>query len=235
MQVEASNSVNSINKTQTTNSNIENSSEVLFSSLLSKNVSPTDISYDEYKKLTTEDIENLFPRKDMPQENTKALSLHSKVNASDDETLNQVLFEKELESNGNEAQNSANFLINSALDWPKTISKLHNIFEMQSKYMQENNIENVDDIPSSVMYNIEAKAEKEASEEKITPEELFKSFNNLKLTFENKENNSWKEEVFSIFDDIQKEYEKRVSERDAILNSYTSNNKANPLENIKSA
>ncbi|MGB5917682.1 hypothetical protein [Arcobacter sp.] len=225
MQVEASNSVNSINKTQTTNSNIENSSEVLFSSLLSKNVSPTDISYDEYKKLTTEDIENLFPRKDMPQENTKALSLHSRVNASDDETLNQVLFEKELESNGNTMDSfSIDLLIES-----KKVGKELNILLMENEYRKENNMGDKEEIPLEVKNNIEAKAEKNPTNGKITPEELFEYFDNFKIIQKDSE------EVFSMFDDIQKEYEKRVSERDAILNSYTSNNKANPLENIKSA
>ncbi|PLY11270.1 MAG: hypothetical protein C0626_01490 [Arcobacter sp.] len=237
MQVEASNNVNSTNKTQTSNSNVENSSESLFSSLLAKDVSPKDISYDEYKNLTAEDINRLYPKEDMPNENAKALSLFTKANTSEDEILNQVLFDFELKHNDEQIDYNSKSIDEKA-EW-----HVSSFFDFTVKSW-----DNIKDIrlvdPETGELLGESEPKPWAYEKKITAEYLFSTYNTGREYFNDKreyfeesldkERFLVMEKRFVIQDSIQREYEKRVSERDGILNSYTSNNKANPLNNIKS-
>lgn len=72
--------------------------ESLSNKLEIQKINPKDISYDEYKNLTREDINNLYPEDTMQEQNNEAISLHIKANMTNDEVMNKVLFDKELES-----------------------------------------------------------------------------------------------------------------------------------------
>jgi len=54
----------------------------------------SDYTYDEYKKLSAKDINEIFPWDKMPHENEKARKLQLLATLSPDETLNQVLFDQ---------------------------------------------------------------------------------------------------------------------------------------------
>jgi len=98
-----------VTSTQTTNTTQETSKvaskqqgeqtqTTLFKTLQEKETSPRDITYEEYKKLTREEIDTLYPKDTKKEQNDEATSLHIKVHMTDDETMNRVLFDKELEA-----------------------------------------------------------------------------------------------------------------------------------------
>jgi len=76
----------------------QNNISELFDKLQKENTNPRDISYEDYKKLTRKEINELYPKDTMKDKNNEATSLHIKANMTDDEALNKVLFKKELES-----------------------------------------------------------------------------------------------------------------------------------------
>ena len=76
----------------------EKGDSTLFDELQKTKTNPKDITYEEYKKLTREDIDKLYPKDTKKEQNDEATSLHIKVHMTDDETMNRVLFDKELEA-----------------------------------------------------------------------------------------------------------------------------------------
>ena len=135
MQVQT-NYTSSISTTNSTQEKANNSLS-LFENLLKKEVLPKDISYSEYKNLTEDDIERLFPKDSMPKENAKAIALHTKANYSEDEILNQVLFDKELEFSDSEVDT----YVSRSLDFfTKTWHLLSEPPRIEEKYLDLSNI-----------------------------------------------------------------------------------------------
>lgn len=66
-----------------------------FKSLLAQNA-PNELSFSEYKTFSNQDIDRLYPINLMPEANKQAKSLLVKVNMTNDENLNKILFDKEL-------------------------------------------------------------------------------------------------------------------------------------------
>ncbi len=94
----ATSNVTTTTSTQKTEKNKSSENSELFNKLLNNETNPKDISYEEYKNLSRDEINTLYPRDTMEKENNEAVSLHIKTHMTDDEVLNKVLFEKELES-----------------------------------------------------------------------------------------------------------------------------------------
>jgi len=78
------------------NNNRKNKEKPSFIKLYKKKRKPREITYDEYKELTKDDINILYPKDSMIEFNNEAVSLYIKVKITSDEILNKVLFEKEL-------------------------------------------------------------------------------------------------------------------------------------------
>ena len=173
MQVETTNSVIATNQVSNENS-IQKSSLNLFDSLLSKNTPAKNITYDEYKNLSVEDLEKLFPKQSMPEENEKALSLHTKAQASEDEILNQVLFDKELEFYGSDAQQYVSSFVDSSV---KFWDALKEPLEIKPEHLGLANIP-VSNEPVSAEYLKQVELDRQkslelAKENKLTAEALF--------------------------------------------------------------
>ncbi|MDY0328084.1 MAG: hypothetical protein RBR07_07545 [Arcobacteraceae bacterium] len=101
---------------------------------------PADITYDEYKTFTKDNIEQLYPKDTMPKENEKANSLLIMVIGTDDEILNKVLFDKEIQSYNSEfAKKTSQMMKEIAVSKnEKTISaeELFQVFEYNKQDAQ---------------------------------------------------------------------------------------------------
>ena len=100
---------------------------------------PRNITYNEYKNLTREDIDILYPKDTMIKQNNEATSLYIKAHITDDEVLNKVLFEKELESfESSDALylESLNKVVNTIFDAWSSITYLGIQFEAIAKHLE---------------------------------------------------------------------------------------------------
>lgn len=79
----------------------ENSQTSVFELLQGELRDPKEIRYSEYKELTQDQVEALYPKETNMEQNSIAQSLYIKVHFSDDEILNRVMFDKELEAMNN--------------------------------------------------------------------------------------------------------------------------------------
>lgn len=243
MQIEATNYNTTIQEAQAQKSEVEKSLS-LFDSLLSNATKPTDITYDEYKKLSVEDIANLYPKESMPDEYDKAISLHTKAHASEDEILNQVLFDKELEFNGSEAQNFVSGMIDRSVNhWDMLKNFGIEPLKIDFEFLKQKGFIFPEPEKPSAEYLKQVQADYQkhlarSKEDKLTAEALFDFFahgkmdyNQNKEYYKNSESTFRKhgQEILAIYDSIQSEYEKRVSEQKSALNNYTKNNKPNAL------
>lgn len=220
--------------------NVNSTKETSFS-INTENKKAVEITYEEYKKLSIEDIEELYPKESMPKENAKAMTLHTKANYSDDEILNQVLFDKELEFNDGVAHSYVSDFFNSLYRfWPSFKEPL----EVNDKHADLIKLPvNTQPISKEDLKLIEAdkkKWEEWRKEDKIPADFLFSVFEHNEMDFiQNQEyyKNSKHpfrvhgKEILAIYDSIKVEYEKRTSEANAALNSYTKNTKPNILNN----
>ncbi len=207
----------------------QNPNSTLFKSLLNNQSLPSEITYDQYKNLTTEDINNLYPKDTMKEENEKAMALHKKVNISDDEILNQVLFERELDVQDYEVGQRALGMIDFlSKTWDLATS--FESYELTDKYMSENNIP----FSREKFAEIQQKMEKTIvydENKKMTAEELFEIFDNNKLGYEayiefynytpdSEEYQNYQEQI-AYRESIKATYQQKVDENKALLASYT--------------
>lgn len=207
----------------------QNSNSTLFKSLLNQQSLPTEITYEQYKNLTEEDINNLYPKDTMKEENEKAMALHKKVNISDDEILNQVLFERELDVQDYEVGQRALGMIDFlSKTWDLATS--FESYELTDKYMSENNIP----FSREKFAEIQQKMEKTIvydENKKMTAEELFEIFDNNKLGYEayiefynytpdSEEYQNYQEQI-AYRESIKATYQQKVDENKALLASYT--------------
>ena len=239
MQVQSTTHHTTVQEAQAQTSDVSKSSS-LFDSLLSNATKPTDITYNEYKNLSVEDIANLYTKESMSDEYDKAIALHTSAHFSDDEILNQVLFDKELDSYGSEVQNFVSRKIESLGRFWDLLKEPLEISEKTTELM--NIPKNTEPIDKETLAQIAADKKRWDNwrkEDKPPADFLFNVFANNRMDFEqnreyykNSESTFRKhgQEILAIYDSIQSEYEKRVSEQKSALNNYTKNNKPNALQ-----
>jgi hypothetical protein len=201
----------------------------------------SDYTYDDYKKLSAKDINEIFPWDKMPNENEKAQKLQLIATLSPDETLNQVLFDqaKNADFNDISTRNFFNRTLESAQfekallsfnpyetsdeEFLKTLSekdklaftKDNNRLNKLPHYM-ESLYKNIDGIVDAKTY--------------FDTYEMGKNyFNDYRKDLSEYSQKYWPGE-FALFDKVKSEYEKRVSLNDTMLNQFTKNSKNNPLE-----
>jgi len=229
--------VNTIQKTEES-TNINQTANTTFDILTLENKDPKEITYDEYKELTSEDIEQLFPKESMPEENEKAMALHRKVNISDDNILNQVLFDKELSSDDSKAVRSTLGMIDF-LDEHWALATSFESFEKANKYMEDNDIPFSKEVFFKIQQKMESTINYEDDDSKMTAEELFEIFDNNKLGYEDlidfhnytpndKEYQDFQEQI-QYRESIKNAYEQKLNEQNATLDAYTRNNKKNTV------
>jgi len=230
MQIESTtNTTAYVNTTQTEKvqqSTTENKTvNTTFDIVTLENKSPIEITYSEYKKLDKEDIEQLFPKESMLKENEKAMALYTKVNLSDDEILNQVLFEKELEAKDSEvAKNTLGMIESFALNW-EVMNTYYEVVDYSSEYK---NIDKNYEPPIKGKF---------FDSDQMTAKNLFEIFNNNKLGYEaniefynyspdSEEYQSYQEQI-AYRESIKIAYEQKQNEQNATLDAYTRNTKQN--------
>ncbi len=208
----------------------QNPNSTLFKSLLNNQSLPSEITYDQYKNLTTEDINNLYPQDTMKEENEKALALHTKANASDDEILNQVLFEEELNADDSETTKKTLHMIDFLTKHWAMLTSFES-YKKTDQYMTEHNIPFSIEKFSQIQQKIENTTTYSKEENIMTAEGLFNIFQNNKLGYEAQiefNNYTPQDEEYQNYQDniayresIIAKYQQKVDENKALLASYT--------------
>jgi|GEM_PF-3651711 len=208
----------------------QNPNSTLFKSLLNNQSLPSEITYDQYKNLTTEDINNLYPQDTMKEENEKALALHTKANASDDEILNQVLFEEELNADDSETTKRTLHMIDFLTKHWAMLTSFES-YKKTDQYMTEHNIPFSIEKFSQIQQKIENTTAYSKEENTMTTEGLFNIFQNNKLGYEAQiefNNYTPQDEEYQNYQDniayresIIAKYQQKVDENKALLASYT--------------
>ena len=201
-----------------------------------------DYSYDEYKKLSAKEINEIFPWDKMPNENEKAHKLQLIATLSPDETLNQVLFDQAKNADFNDistrnffdrtlasaefekAMLSFNQYETSDEEFLKTLSqkdKLALAKDTNNKVAKTVNY--TDSLAKEIDGIVDAKTYFDSYE---MSKNYFKDYGKDLSEYSQK----YLPNEFALFDKVKSEYEKRVSQNDTMLNQLTYNTKPNPLE-----
>ena len=220
----ASNQINSSNKfaTQlesTSNDNTTNTQNVLASLSTdyssNSNIKPTDISFDDYKKLTYDALETIF--KGDSEKIGTASELLGTAKLTNDDILNKIYFDKKSESINNNTSD-------------KYFQTLGMIAIMNFK-IDENNDAFLPNDPTSLANIGQSNKNTTTSQESLftIKNKLFSDFDKFKDYYENSKDN-WTSnvdmnEIFKNMDEIKTLYTQKVEENNAILNSYTKNNR----------
>ena len=201
-----------------------------------------DYTYDEYKKLSAKEINEIFPWDKMPHENEKAHKLQLIATLSPDETLNQVLFDQAKNADFNDistrnffdrtlasaefekAMLSFNQYETSDEEFLKTLSqkdKLALAKDTNNKVAKTVNY--TDSLAKEIDGIVDAKTYFDSYE---MSKNYFKDYGKDLSEYSQK----YLPNEFALFDKVKSEYEKRVSQNDTMLNQLTYNTKPNPLE-----
>jgi len=243
MEVTSTTTANSTQSTTNVNStkvDNETTKSLLFENLQDKQTDPKDITYEEYKELTRADIDKLYPKDTKKEQNDEATSLHIKANMTDDETMNRVLFDKELEALDSidaEYLKSATGVFNAAFEaWTSVsycttpsstgVSHVH-VASMVQVLGEDDSFHNIV-FDGNMMY--EAKNSIKFSED-FSASQVMDTLGMIGTQYKMAANeNQYEEETdfykgvkaFEIYqNDIKNEYSKRTQNNDMILYTYT--------------
>ena len=230
--MQVSNTNTSYKMQETNSTNLSNTTSSQFDISLYTDKNPKDITFDEYQKLTDEDIEKLYGKN--TEKSREAYKLQGTAKFTDDETLNKVLFEKTLNDTDNDFRKFTMFAILSAnaQDMQMEINRtfdpdnLENVLtpkQLEDPFYQEMLSRKDGYIPPKPTYedHIDVK----------DGDQLINYFRNFKEHFDeiyDKPNVTLyfdKEKLFQTIDDIVKSYDNKVNENNEILEAYTKNNK----------
>lgn len=202
----------------------------------------SDYTYDEYKKLSAKEINEIFPWDKMPNENEKAHKLQLIATLSPDETLNQVLFDQAKNADFNdistrnffdrtlatkrleEAMLSFNQYETSDEEFLKTLSQKDKLaLAKDSNNKVAKTVNYTDSLAKEIDGIVDAKTYFDSYE---MSKNYFKDYGKDLSEYSQK----YLPNEFALFDKVKSEYEKRVSQNDTMLNQLTYNTKPNPLE-----
>lgn len=201
-----------------------------------------DYTYDEYKKLSAKEINEIFPWDKMPNENEKAHKLQLIATLSPDETLNQVLFDQAKNADFNDistrnffdrtlesaefekAMLSFNPYETSDEEFLKTLSQKDKlVLAKDSNNKVAKTVNYTDSLAKEIDGIVDAKTYFDSYE---MSKNYFKDYGKDLSEYSQK---YWPGE-FALYDKVKSEYERRVSQNDTMLNQLTKNTKPNPLE-----
>ncbi|MDY0321086.1 MAG: hypothetical protein RBR23_05055 [Arcobacteraceae bacterium] len=214
---------------------------------------PKEISYDEYKTFTKDNVEQLYPKDTMPKENEKANSLLIKATGTDDEILNKVLFDKEIKSDDSEFTRNTSQMLDILMENWEAIEQFKLALAKTEEYIKQHGIkfEGSPDRWISEYSKINSKMMQETivpdNEKIISAEELFQVFEYNKQGAQTlieyygytpaDKQYRYMQSMISYEESIKSEYDKRVQEKNSILASYMTNNQAtqNKIANAQEA
>ena len=225
-----------------------------------KKTQASDYTYDEYKKLSAKDINEIFPWDKMPHENEKAQKLQLLATLSPDETLNQVLFDEAKNADFDDISTRNFFdrtLASATLEkalisaHEYDISKegiedfkkgyINSILEMpedkRKAYVKEQGFSNVDDYINFIKNGTITMSPFDKEIDGVVDAKMyFQFYETSKNYFKEygKDLSEYSQKYwpgeYALYDKVKNEYEKRVSQNDTMLNQLTKNSKPNPLE-----
>ena len=201
-----------------------------------------DYTYDEYKKLSAKEINEIFPWDKMPHENEKAHKLQLLSTLSPDETLNQILFDQAKNADFNDistrnffdrtlasaefekAMLSFNQYETSDEEFLKTLSQKDKLaLAKDSNNKVAKTVNYTDSLAKEIDGIVDAKTYFDSYE---MSKNYFKEYGKDLSEYSQK----YLPNEFALFDKVKSEYERRVSQNDTMLNQLTYNTKPNPLE-----
>ncbi len=218
----------------------------------------SEYSYDEYKKLSAKDINEIFPWDKIPNENEKAHKLQLLSTLSPDETLNQVLFDQAKNADFNDIS-TRNFF-DRTLRTAETENALISAYKydtseegIKAKEEYYRNEPYKDKLALAKEFGFSSVEEKDAYDEAhktnhyadpldkeidgvVDAKTYFKFYETSRDYFnEHKKDLSESSQKylpgeFALYDKVKSEYERRGSQNDSMLNQLTYNSKPNPLE-----
>jgi hypothetical protein len=218
----------------------------------------SDYTYDEYKKLSIKDINEIFPWDKMPHENEKAQKLQLIATLSPDETLNQVLFDQAKNADFNDIS-TRNFF-DRTLRTAETENALISAYKydtseegIKAKEEYYKNVPYKDKLALAKEFGFSSVEEKDAYDEAhktnhyadpldkeidgvVDAKTYFGFYEMGKNYFKEygKDLSDYSRRYlpgeYALFDQVKSEYERRVSQNDNVLNQLTKNTKPNPLE-----
>ncbi len=218
-------------------------SSIEFSLSEYENKDPREITFHEYKSLTKEDIEKLYPKEEMPQQYEKAISLHTKASGTHDEILNEVLFDKEIASDDSEFDKRVSHMLDFVMNTQEMIARFEISLQKTEQYIKDNNITFEGDSPkdwigqfSKIHSQIEKETVVPEYQKTMTKDEMFEVFENNKSYAEQlieyynytpeDEEYQYKKYMIAYEESIMAEYEKRVAEQESSLSGHQSNQSA---------
>ncbi len=218
----------------------------------------SDYSYDDYKKLSAKDLNEIFPWDKMPHENEKAHKLQLIATLSPDETLNQVLFDqaKNADFNDISTRNFFDRTLKSAEDENALLSaykydtspegiKAHEEFYKNMSHEDKLALAKDLGFSSAEEMNTYDEAHKtnhyvdslDKDIDGIVDAKTYFGFYQTSKDYFNEHKKDLSEASqkylpgeFVLYDKVKSEYERRVSQNDNALNQLTKNTKPNPLE-----
>ena len=196
-----------VNKYSQDKSHQVNSINTDFTMQINSNIEPTDISFDDYKKLTYDALETIFNGDS--EKIGIASELLGSAKLTNDDVLNKIYFD------------------NTSDKYFQTLG----IIAIMNFKIDENNDAFLPNDPTSLGKIGQSNKNTTTSQESLftTKNKLFSDFDKFKDYYENsKENwssNTNMDEIFKNMDEIKTLYNQKVEENNAILNSYTRNTK----------
>ena len=196
-----------VNKYSQDKSHQVNSINTDFTMQINSNIEPTDISFDDYKKLTYDALETIFNGDS--EKIGIASELLGSAKLTNDDVLNKIYFD------------------NTSDKYFQTLG----IIAIMNFKIDENNDAFLPNDPTSLGKIGQSNKNTITSQESLftTKNKLFSDFDKFKDYYENSKEN-WTSnidisEIFKNMDEIKTLYNQKVEENNAILNSYTRNNR----------
>ena len=186
------------------------------------NLQPTDISFEDYTKLTYSALEVLFNGDGSKVGPASGLMASSHM--SEDKILNEIIFDNAIETYGTEETSMQSILFKS---FPPKLETHH--FDSVAFSPDDNSY-----LANLARDNrLHTNSELNDKDTSPTKQTFFKSFDKLMNLFEQKINN-WtssndKSELIKTMDKIKSLYKQKVEENNAMLENYTKNSKPNIL------
>lgn len=223
------------NHSQTTKTQ-QTTNSTLFQSLLENKTAPQKISFEEYKKLSNEDIENLFLGD--KEATSQARSLKLKTTWTQDDTFNSILFKMQVEDINNNTENSKMFFHAIAFATvPDMIEATENIDpdnlaltpEQEKEPFWQEILKKRDGIKTE---------RPEPSIDVREANDLLDYLGDIESFFEEHLQEGWsgainQYKIFDVAQSIVNQYNKKTDDNAALLASYTRTNSASPTESTE--
>lgn len=209
----------------------------------------SDYSYDDYKKLSAKDLNEIFPWDKMPHENEKAHKLQLIATLSPDETLNQVLFDQAKNADFNDISTRNFFDRTLASAETERACITGYAFENSEKvklgingsFQPLSNNEKDNLVKKEGYISLYSEIVRNPTENKdldgIVDAKTYFGFYQTSKDYFNEHKKDLSESSqkylpgeFALYDKVKSEYERRVSQNDNALNQLIKNTKPNPLE-----